>query len=212
MALTQLLREFRDLINAPTIKTGSICSKCSLALSIKEAQRLNESSHAELPASHILRRFPCGHTYCKLCSKWIRPNPSKTYVEEMKCLVCWAVCSREDITTIQLTDEQRWDRLVKAARRVSVTDHANNSGEEEEQDENFIDDGPLDESRSALCSASIFNCLTSRTYSAAPSDHHLSETSSEPDVLVIPQTPSRLKKRRATSTPEVHTKQGTPSA
>ncbi|KAI0371544.1 hypothetical protein BV20DRAFT_1051563 [Pilatotrama ljubarskyi] len=171
--MRNLLRRFQDLMLENALDENEECDVCEEPLEVKKC-----------------RSFPCQHILCEDCTLKLLPDPHKRKEELIRCPQCRMQCPRDETETIRFTAVERWDALLDVAKQWARMDTRRHDDTTEEEDaESFLDDGPEE---------------TSTTASERPSAHPL-ESTAEPEggdeEKEVPQTPYRLRKRPAVTTP-----------
>ncbi|KAH9482552.1 hypothetical protein JR316_0004652 [Psilocybe cubensis] len=120
--MRKLLRCFSDLMMLTTLQDDLTqeCPICFEKLQLKQCSAMQ-----------------CQHLVCDECL----PKISKEADDTVKCPECRDPTDRDDVEKVYMTEQQRWDELLRVARDWVKIDHrGEEETSEEEAEEEFIDD------------------------------------------------------------------------
>ncbi|KAI0329536.1 hypothetical protein GY45DRAFT_1324815 [Cubamyces sp. BRFM 1775] len=195
LSIRELKNEAEDLVETAEFEVGDAAHKMRKLLrrfhDLMLENSLEEGEEClicmEVLQPRKCRSFPCQHTFCDECVGKLNPEPGEP--ELIRCPQCRAVSDREDAEVVQFTASEQWDALLDVAKQWAKMDvrRAESTSEEEDAEE-FIDDGQ-----------------ETSTTASEPAPHNPLASSPEPATQgeqdTAPETPGRLRKRRAATTP-----------
>ncbi|RXW25312.1 hypothetical protein EST38_g633 [Candolleomyces aberdarensis] len=119
--MRKLLRRFSDLISSNTLGEDEECVICMEKMEVKQCST-----------------FPCEHLICNECLKGILPDKDEKY----PCPMCREYTPRDEIELIRMTEQERWDELLKVAQAWDAFDQRHEMDTSEgEGEEDFLTDG-----------------------------------------------------------------------
>ncbi|KAI0658488.1 hypothetical protein C8Q70DRAFT_1135073 [Cubamyces menziesii] len=197
LSIRELKNEAEDLVDTAEFEVGDSAHKMRKARLLRRFHDLMLENSVEENEECLIcmenlqprkcRSFPCQHTFCDECVRKLKPEPGEP--ESIRCPQCRTVCERDEAELVQYTASEQWDALLDVARQWAKMDvrRAESTSEEEDAEE-FIDDEQ-----------------ETSTTASEPAPQNPLESSPEPTAQAeqdaAPDTPSRLRKRRAIVTP-----------
>ncbi|KAG2013297.1 hypothetical protein CC2G_010226 [Coprinopsis cinerea AmutBmut pab1-1] len=120
--MRKILRRFNDLMLVTTLGEAEECPVCFDKLEPKGCSA-----------------FACQHLVCNECFKKVLPDKDEQY----PCPCCRQKTAREDVELVHMTEQERWDDLLKLAEAWAASDQRPELGtsEEEAQDGFLVRDG-----------------------------------------------------------------------